>query len=70
MALDIVIKNGNVVLTDGVYQVDIGIKDGSIAVIAEDITEETEEIIDASNQFVLPGIVDTHVLQPVEQQVM
>lgn len=61
MALDIVIKNGNVVLTDGVYQVDIGIKDGSIAIIAEDITEETEEIIDASNQFVLPGMVDTHV---------
>ena len=35
MAFDLVIKGGNVVLRDGVYKVDIGIKDEKISSIAE-----------------------------------
>lgn len=61
MGFDAVIKNGNVVLRDGVYNVDIGIKNGKIASIAEEITEQANEVIDAKGQYVMPGMIDTHV---------
>ena len=51
MAFDLVIKGGNVVLRDGVYKVDIGIKDEKISCIAEQITEEAKEVIDATGQY-------------------
>jgi allantoinase len=61
MTLDMVIKNGKVVLHDGVYELDVGIKDGLIATLAQEITEEANETIDASDQYVFPGMIDTHV---------
>ncbi|MHA6252843.1 allantoinase AllB [Oceanobacillus sp. CAU 1775] len=59
--LDLIIRNGEVVLSDGPKKVEIGIKNGKISVIAEQITEEAKEVIDAGGQYVLPGMVDTHV---------
>ncbi len=59
--LDLIIRNGEVVLSDGPKKVEIGVKDGKITVIAERITEDAQEIMDASGQYVLPGMVDTHV---------
>lgn len=44
-----------------VKKIEIGIKDGKITVIAEEITEASADILDASGQYVLPGMVDTHV---------
>lgn len=61
MTYDLVIKGGNVVLRDGVYQVDLGIKDEKISCIAENITDEAKQVIDAAGQYVMPGMVDTHV---------
>lgn len=61
MRYDLVIKGGNVVLHDGVYQVDIGIKDEKISCIAEQITDDGAKVIDAKGQYVMPGMVDTHV---------
>lgn len=61
MTYDVIIKGGNVVLRDGVRQVDIGIKDEKISCIAEQITDEAKEVIDASGQYVMPGMIDTHV---------
>ena len=61
MTFDSIIKNGKVVLRDGVYDVEVGIKDGKISSIAEEITEDAKEIIDANGQYVMPGMVDTHV---------
>lgn len=61
MAFDLIIKNGKVVFRDGVRQVDIGVKNEKISCIAEEITEEAKEVIDASGQYVMPGMVDTHV---------
>ncbi|HET7521777.1 MAG TPA: allantoinase AllB [Bacillales bacterium] len=58
---DLVIKNGNVVLRDGVKEADIGIKDEKISCIAEHIADDAKETIDASGQYVMPGMVDTHV---------
>ncbi|GGP14734.1 allantoinase AllB [Oceanobacillus neutriphilus] len=59
--LDLIIRNGEVVLADGPQKVEIGIKDGKIIIIAEKITEESADILDAGGQYVLPGMVDTHV---------
>lgn len=61
MMYDLIIKNGNVVFRDGVRQVDIGVKNEKIACIAMEITDEAKEVIDASGQYVMPGMVDTHV---------
>jgi allantoinase len=61
MSYDLLIKGGNVVFHDGVRKVDIGIKGEKIACIAEQITEEATEVIDASGQYVMPGMIDTHV---------
>jgi allantoinase len=61
MTLDLVIKGGNVVFRDGVRKVDIGVKDEKITCIAEEITEEAKKVIDASGQYVMPGMIDTHV---------
>ena len=61
MTYDLIIKNGNVVFRDGVRQVDIGVKNEKISCIAEEITDEAKEVIDASGQYVMPGMVDTHV---------
>ncbi|SDI60848.1 allantoinase AllB [Natribacillus halophilus] len=61
MAYDVVIKGGHVVFGNGVHRVDIGIKDEKISCIAEHIEDQSEEVIDASGQYVLPGMIDTHV---------
>lgn len=58
---DLIIRGGNVVLSEGVYQVDIGVTKGKIAAIADSITGDAKEIIDAGGQYVLPGMIDTHV---------
>lgn len=59
--LDLIIRNGEVVLSDGPKKIEIGVKDGKVTTLAEKITEDTKEVIDANGQYVLPGMVDTHV---------
>jgi allantoinase len=61
MSYDLLIKGGNVAFHDGVRKVDIGIKGEKIACIAEEITGDASEVIDASGQYVMPGMIDTHV---------
>jgi len=61
MDYDLIIKGGNVVLADDVYQVEVGVKDGKIACIAEYIDGDAAETIDAKGQYVMPGMIDTHV---------
>ena len=58
--LDLVVTNGTVVLGGGRYQIDIGVKDGKVAVLApEDMMPSAKEIINAKGHFILPGIVDS-----------
>ncbi|MFD0829646.1 allantoinase AllB [Neobacillus sp. M.A.Huq-85] len=61
MKYDLLIKNGNVVLKNFVEQVDIGIINGKIVEISKNITDPSKEVVDASNQYVMPGMIDTHV---------
>jgi len=56
------IKNGNVVLKDGVKKLDILIKDKRVVSVAENIAPENgEEEIDCSGKYVFPGLIDMHV---------
>ncbi|MDP7090254.1 MAG: amidohydrolase family protein, partial [Dehalococcoidia bacterium] len=60
---DTVLKNGRVVdptnQIDG--QFDVGIRLGKIATVVETIPPESaDDIIDVSNQIVMPGHIDTH----------
>lgn len=61
MTFDLIIKGGNVVFRDGIRRVDIGVKNEKISCIAEEIKAEAKEVIDANGQYVMPGMVDTHV---------
>ena len=57
----IVIKNGYVV-NEGYYKKsDIFIQDGKIELIGENINKYADITIDATNKFVLPGVIDDHV---------
>ena len=62
MKYDLIIKNGIVVFRDESRPAEIAVKDGKIAAIGEQFAEnEAEEILDAKGQYVMPGMVDTHV---------
>ena len=60
--VDMVIKGGTVVRSDGLFEAAIAIKDGSIVGILEsDHLPEAAQVIDATGRVVMPGIIDTHV---------
>lgn len=61
MKYDLIIKSGKVVFRDEVKNVDIAVKDGKISAIAETIDSEAAQIVDAKGQYVMPGMIDTHV---------
>ena len=54
------IKNGHVVLRDEIVKADILI-DEKIVTIKDNIEEKNAEVIDATNLYVLPGLIDVHV---------
>jgi dihydropyrimidinase len=58
---DLVIKNGRVVVPHGIMETDVGISGGIIQSIGFLNSPEAHEIIDASDNFVLPGLIDPHV---------
>ena len=59
---DLLITGANVVLPEGVRQVDIAVTDGIITDIVEAGTSvDAAEVFDASGLHVLPGAIDPHV---------
>ncbi len=60
MELDLVIRGGTIVTASDVGPCDIGVKDGRIVSLAEDLPRAVTEI-DASGRLVLPGGIDSHV---------
>lgn len=60
--LDIIIKNGCIVDGTGKasYQKNLGIKDGKVVKIENNIDELALEIIDATGLIVCPGFIDVH----------
>ncbi|WP_172250778.1 allantoinase [Saccharibacillus deserti] len=59
--LDLIVRGGSVVLPGSVTKADIGIKDGKIVAIDEQLKLEAEREWDASGRHVLPGMIDVHV---------
>jgi dihydropyrimidinase len=61
--LDTIVRGGRVVSVDSVAEVDVGIKDGRIALMSAPGTVEVdaERSIDASGCYVVPGGIDVHV---------
>lgn len=60
MALDLLIKNANIVTPPGVSSGDLGISGGKIVKLGS-IDEKASQEIDASGKFLLPGVIDIHV---------
>lgn len=59
--MDLVIRNGSVVLPDEVRRTDIGIKDGRIVRLGTIAEIEAAEAIDAEGLHVMAGMIDVHV---------
>jgi dihydropyrimidinase len=59
MDLDLVIRGGRVVTSQGVFAADIGISGERIAVIGENLPAGRKEL-DATGRWVMPGGVDPH----------
>ncbi len=58
MELDLVIRDGEVVLPEGPRRCDVGVRDGLIATIGQGLGADHE--IDASGRLILPGGIDSH----------
>ena len=56
-----IIKNGTLVLRDGLAKKDVLVEDGKIVKIADDICVDGEQVVDASGLHVFPGLIDIHV---------
>ncbi len=59
MSFDLIIKNGTIVTASSTYKADIGIINGKISSICENLSGGEE--IDAEGKLVTPGAIDTHV---------
>jgi len=59
-ACDVIIANGTVVTAAGRYRIDLGIRDGRVAVVGERGGPDAPEVIDAGGKLVLPGLIDVH----------
>jgi dihydroorotase len=58
----ILVRNGLVITSTGIYQLDIRIEDGLITEIGRGLPASgVEEVIEARGHYVLPGVVDEHV---------
>lgn len=58
---DLIVRDGSVVLGDGVEHLDIAISDGVIAEVSAGLTAHGKTEIDATGLHVLPGGIDPHV---------
>lgn len=56
--LDLVVKGGAVATASDTFRADIGVKDGRIACLAEDLN--APDVIDAAGKLVLPGGIEAH----------
>jgi len=58
---DLLIKNGKVVMSDGVVKQNIAVRNGRIAALLDGCEmPEAKKVIDAEGKFVFPGAIDTH----------
>ncbi|MET1250256.1 allantoinase AllB [Sporolactobacillus sp. STCC-11] len=61
MPYDLLIKNGDVVLSNEVKRLNVGVLNGKIAYLGESLSEQAKQIIDAEGKTIFPGMIDVHV---------
>ncbi|AQL44773.1 allantoinase (plasmid) [Halorientalis sp. IM1011] len=62
MTVDLIISNGTVVTPNRCFEADVAVDDGTIVGIGDRANfVEAREVVDASGQLVMPGVVDPHV---------
>ncbi len=61
MAWDLLIRNGQCVLREGVRQLDLAIEDGKIVALEAGLRGSAREEIDAAGLHIFPGVIDPHV---------
>src|SRR5215467_14621662 len=60
MAFDLIIRGGTVATAADTFAAEIGVRDGKIAALGDDLGT-AREVLDASGKLVLPGGIDSHV---------
>jgi dihydropyrimidinase len=58
--MDLIIKNGVIVSPTETYKADIGITEGKIVCIGQQLDEGSAKVVDAQGKLVLPGAIDVH----------
>lgn len=58
---DLVLKNGTIVTPGGVFETDIGVREGKIGHIGPIAEEHASEVFDATGLHILPGVIDSQV---------
>ena len=58
---DLLIKNGNVVIGNSFENLNIGIKNNKISLLSNSSNYESDNIVDAKNLIILPGVIDSQV---------
>ncbi|WP_089720808.1 amidohydrolase family protein [Candidatus Entotheonella palauensis] len=59
MTYDLVVRNGTVVTAADMSRYDVGVKDGRIIALANDLPPGGRDI-DANGKLILPGGIDSH----------
>lgn len=59
--LDLIVRQGLLVHPDRVRQADVGVSDGTIIEVAEEISQPARAEIQARGLHVFPGLIDVHV---------
>jgi allantoinase len=59
--LDLIIRGGMIVTSEGVTKTDVGVADGKIVQIAPRLRESAAQQIDATGLHVFPAVLDAHV---------
>lgn len=59
--VDLLVRGGRVVTRDGISIADVGIAEGTIAVVGTNLSLTAGEEIDATGLHVFPGAIDSHV---------
>ena len=61
MRYDLIIKNGNIAVSREILRGGIAVSNGKIAKIGELDRDSADEVYDAQDRYILPGIIDAHV---------
>jgi dihydropyrimidinase len=56
----VVVKGGLVVSPEGITRADVGISEGKVARVADELSPDGAKVIDAHGAYVIPGAIDVH----------